>query len=990
MTAVSHLVAGGNPGPSDPQGLRLQVMGALRIWRGNTELDAGPRQQRCLLAVLLAREGRPIAMADLIDLIWGPGAPPSAVNVIHKYVGALRRLLEPDLRARVAGSYLVRQGNGYRFVADSETLDLIAFRQRVAAGRASAAEGDPEQALDRYADALELCQGAAGEGLSESAAATATFAAIDGEFYEAAAAAAEIATRVRRPSRVLAPLRLATKMGPLNEPVHASLMTALAAAGHQAEALAVYRTIRDRLAEDLGIDPGRDLQEAHRRVLNQTVTPAADSPADPSPALEAGETSPPPLVRPAQLPPDLSLFVGREAELDVLRGLVAGMRDERRGSPLVVAMDGMGGVGKSTLATHLAHLVAAEFDDGQLYLDLRGDQTVETSLPARDALPSLLYALGVPASNIPDTCDARVGTYRSLTARRRFLILLDNVRDSEQVRPLLPNSPGSLVLITSRRPLTALAAFDGAHLVRIEVPDMSSARVLLARRLAGLPNGAGDDSGDPEIVDEIIELCGRLPLALAVLAARLIARPRLSLATVLAELRDGARRLEAFPGVRGVHDPRTAFSWSYRQLSESAARLFRLLAVPPCQGLTAAACVSLTGADARRTRADVDELAEAALVTEDENGRLTSHVLVRAYAEELLLATDPAEGRQAALTRLLQYFLHSSINAQLVLEPHHRPAEPPAPLPGVVPESPVTPDEAVTWFAGQLDALDEAVRVAAETGHGTIAWQLAITLQRYLQRTGYIQHWENLMRVALRAARETGDEVGEAHVLRSLAGARYWYGAYDEALRLLETALRIYTDHGMVLEQGLVHANVRIVHDTAGNDESALVHSDKAAALLHAAGDSRDELTGLKGNGKALARIGRSEEAAETLWNALDLSLRTGSLTDESEIRDALARYLVARRRTREAVDQFRLAAAAAAAAGHGPMHVDALLGLLDLLIAEGDLTAAGDILRRTRELMRGFQDFGTEPHRRELERLAAQLSQHRGSDPPEARKPGG
>ncbi|MET8007594.1 AfsR/SARP family transcriptional regulator [Nonomuraea glycinis] len=545
----------GDPGPGGPQTLRLQVMGPLRVWRGDTELDAGPRQQRCLLALLLARGGRPIAMTDLIDLIWGPKAPPSAVNVIHKYVGALRRLLEPGLRARATGSYLVRQGNGYRFLAGPETLDLIAFRQRVAAGRASAAAGDVEQALDRYADALLLCHGHAGEGLSESAAAMATFATVDGEFYEAAAAAAEIATRVRRPSPVLAPLRLAMKMGPLNEPVHASLMTALAAAGHQAEALAVYRTIRHRLAEDLGIDPGHDLQEAHRRVLNQTVAPAGENP----PLLEAGRTAAAPLVRPAQLPPDLPLFAGREAELDILRGLVAGMRDERRSSPLVVAMDGMGGVGKSTLATRLAHLVAAEFADGQLYLDLQGDQDRETGLPARDALPSLLYALGVPASNIPDTCDARIGTYRSLTAGRRFLILLDNVRDSEQVRPLLPNSAGSLVLITSRRPLTALAAFDGAHLVRVDVPDLSSARALLARRLAELPDGAGAESADPEILDEIIELCGRLPLALAVLAARLIARPRLSPATLLAELRDGARRIEDFPGVR---DPRTTCSWS--------------------------------------------------------------------------------------------------------------------------------------------------------------------------------------------------------------------------------------------------------------------------------------------------------------------------------------------------------------------------------------------------------------------------------------------
>ncbi|WP_436531834.1 BTAD domain-containing putative transcriptional regulator [Actinoplanes sp. HUAS TT8] len=505
--------------------LRLQVMGPLRVWRDGAEVDAGPRQQRALLALLLARDGAPVGMSDLIALVWGPGAPPSAVNVVHKYVGTLRRLLEPDLPVRVPGAYLHSGTSGYRLTAGPDVLDLAEFRAGVAAARAAE---QPEQALKHYAEALPLCHGLSGDALADSVGASATFAAVDSEFYDAVVAASDLAVRLRRPAPVLAPLRLAAEMNPLHEPVHAGLITALAMAGQQAEALAVYRTIRARLADDLGIDPGQSLADAHRRVLTQDV---------PRPAVDAR----PPLT-PAQLPPDLPVFVGRAPELAALGDLVEGMAD--RSAPLIVALDGMGGVGKSTLATHFAHRYADRFPDGQLYLDLQADRG-DDDVRAGDALRSLLYGLGVPAAQVPDTFDARVGAYRSRTAGRRIVVFLDNVRDPAQVRPLLPSSPESLVLLTSRRPLLGLAAFDGAHLLRLDLPDRSTAEQLLERRLTGR-------TADTAVVDEIIESCGRLPLALAILAARLTARPALSLEAVAADLRDGARRLQVLAAGDGV------------------------------------------------------------------------------------------------------------------------------------------------------------------------------------------------------------------------------------------------------------------------------------------------------------------------------------------------------------------------------------------------------------------------------------------------------
>jgi len=501
----------------------LQVLGPLRVWQGDTEVDAGPPQQRCLLALLLAGEGHPIGVPELIELLWGADPPPSALNVIQKYIGLLRRVLEPGLPPRVAGSYLVRHGNGYRFAAGPElTLDLVRFRRLVAEAKAFAGSDEPGHALDRYAEALRLRHGPAGDGLTGTAAARAIFAGLDDEFTDAVLAAADIAVQVRRPARLLTPLRRAATLDPLNEHVQASLVTTLAAAGHQAEALAAYRSIRRRLADELGIDPGQDLREAYVRVLTQTVGPGSP-------------TTPELLVRPAQLPPDLQLFTGREPELATLDRLAAGHRDRGRPSPLVIALDGPGGTGKSTLAIRFAHLVAGDFPDGQLYLDLRGNRPEEESLSPADALRCLLHGLGVRTPDLADTADAQVGTYRSLTAGKRILVVLDNVRDAAQVRSLLPSSAGSLVLVTSRWPLLDLVARDGAHLLRVDAPDLPTARELLERRLAGLPQQTARST----LVDEIIDLCGPLPLTLATLAARLTARPTLSLATAAAGLDTG-------------------------------------------------------------------------------------------------------------------------------------------------------------------------------------------------------------------------------------------------------------------------------------------------------------------------------------------------------------------------------------------------------------------------------------------------------------------
>ncbi|MEU8658416.1 AfsR/SARP family transcriptional regulator [Actinoplanes philippinensis] len=953
---------------TSPGAVRLQIMGPLRVWHGDAEVDAGPRQQRCLLALLAARAGRPIGMGDLIDLLWGAEPPASAVNVIHKYMGVLRRLLEPGLPLRCDGSFITRGDGGYRFTAGPESLDLVAFRQLAARAREEAGRGDAERALDHFLAALRRCAGTAGDGLADSAGATAVFGGIDGEFVDAAVAGAAVAAALGRPAAVLTPLRLAARIGRLHEPVYAALMTALSRSGHQAEAIEAYRSIRERLADDLGIGPGPDLREAYRQVLNRAPEPAA---GHPDRQVEKAP-GPVPLVPPAQLPPGHPMFVGRSYELRVLQDLVRSMRDARRTSPMVIAVDGMGGVGKSTIVAHVAHLVAGDFTDGQLFLDLRGHEGEDGSVPAAEALRSLLYGLGLHAPDLPDTFGALVGAYRTLTAGKRILVMLDDVRDASQVRPLLPNSPDSLVLITSRRPLIGLAASDGARLFRAHVPDLAEARELFVTRLAGLRGRAGADV-DAGVLDEIIELCGRLPLALASLAARLSVQPRSSPATVAAELRDGAQRLAAFPAGPGVLDPRTAFSWSYRQLSPAAARLFRLLSVASAPGVTLQACAGLAGQELPPTKAQLEELTEAALVAEHDSGRFSSHPLVRAYAEELLRGAEPDTEQRAAVTRLLQYYAHSSFNAQVVLAPNRTPIAPaPAPA-GVVPARPATHREAIAWFADHREVLKDAVRIAADRGHGIVAWQLAITMEQHFEWHGLFRDWEEVMRVALGAARDSGDAVGEAHMLRSLAGARWFCGAHHESRDLLAAALRLYADHGLLLEQALTHINLHAVRTALGEHDRALEHAETAVAL--SGGDERPEIRGLDCKGRSLTRLGHYEQAALVLEQALDRNLAVGRRHEEAMIRVSIARNLVGLGRAGEAVRELRRAVEAARSVGQGPYHFEAFRSLSELLIETGDPAGARDAFERADAVLRSFQGGGPRHMRAGLRRLADRLS---------------
>jgi DNA-binding SARP family transcriptional activator/tetratricopeptide (TPR) repeat protein len=816
--------------PTEVGNVRFEVLGPVRAWLGDAELDIGPPTQVSLLSLLLVHAGRPVGMGDIVDVLWGEDPPRTAVNIVHRAVGALRRLTDPDLPARATGKLVLPSSGGYRLAVDADMLDLLRFRELRA--RARAASG--AQVYRLLAEALALWRGPVAAGTAENVRARPEFEAVTHEYLVTLGAAADAAVSAGSSAGVLPMLRQAAADHPLDEVLQAKLITTLVATGNHTEARDTYESVRERLADELGVDPGPDLHRALEHPRTRAI--------------------------PSQLPADLPGFTGRDAELAKTTALLA----EHRPAMTCVAISGMAGVGKTTLAVHFAHEVAGSFPDGLLYVHMRG-YAAGGILSSAEAVGILLETLGVPSQRVPDGLDARTALYRSTLAGKRVLVLIDDARDAEHARPLLPGTPDAMAIVTSRDRLLGLVARNGAHLVALGLPTHAEAHDLLARRI-----GAGRMAAEPDAAAEIIVHCGRLPLALAVVAARAVPLPGLSLAVIAAQLR--AEGLAAFDADIDVHK---VFSWSYHAVSPDAARMYRLLALHPGSYISAAAAASLAGLLADRSHTLLDELFRAHLINEQLPGRYVFHDLLRAHAAELVTGDEA----QAAETRLAQHYLHSARSATAILYPYRRHRA----------VAPAGDDVTVMDFAGhqQAEAWLRAERPAllAVADQPACGWHLAAAIELFLDRQGRWHEQVTLQRSALAAAE---DALGRAHAHRSLGFACGRLDDHDSACVHLDQALALFQELQDMDGAAITHRYLAFLANRRTDHDLALMHYDHALKCYETNGDERGQAAVHNDVGWTYILLGDYAKTLVECEHAVRIQEKLGNRNGEASAADSV------------------------------------------------------------------------------------------------------
>jgi DNA-binding SARP family transcriptional activator/tetratricopeptide (TPR) repeat protein len=834
-------------------GVRFRVLGPVEIDTGAQVLAPVRRQLRCLLAILLLESGRIVPIDRLCDLLWDDDPPAHARRALRSHIAHLRALLA-DAGGGATDVELELYGTGYSININPDLVDAHRFRTLVAQAMNTKELADRDRLLH---SALALWRGPALQNAAPAHLRERLCADLDELRLYAIEESVQIRLALGQYRELIPELGRLTAEHPARERLTEMYMTALYAGGRTVDALDAYARLRTYLAEEHGLDPAPALNALQRSILRGEPVPTVSPGTSPPGPAVATETRP----RPAQLPNALSGFVGRA---DQLRQLNAAVTDT--GTTVVIsAVAGTAGVGKTTLAVHWAHSVANEFPDGQLYVNLRGFGSSPPMTPGQ-ALRGFLDALDVPVARIPTELDAQIGLYRSLIAGRRVLVILDNARDAAQARPLLPGTPGCLAVVTSRNQMQGLVATEGARVVVTDLFNVDDARTMLARRV-----GQRRLDLEPAAVTEIIAACSQLPLALAVVAARIATQPSTSLASVAADLRSSRGILDVFANDDDMAtDIRTIFSWSYAALSEQAARLFRLLAAHPGPDLTIPAAASLAGIAPTTVRRILRELTRAYLLTEDVAGRYSCHDLLRAFAADLLGGTVE-DDRRAATHRILDHYLHTAVAADRLLSPVRDPVAPDPAAAGVTTEKLVSQDQALAWFTEEHPGLIAAVEQAAAMGFDRHAAQLAWSLTTFLDRRALWHDLATAQQVAVTALHRIPDLSGQAAAYRSLSLACVRTQRYDEAAAHLAQSLALYRELDDRIGQAHAHLALAIVHERGGQVVDALAHSERALALYSDAHDRAGEARALNSVGWYQVLLGQHGAALASCELALDL-----------------------------------------------------------------------------------------------------------------------
>ncbi|GAB2962483.1 ATP-binding protein [Saccharothrix stipae] len=668
----------------------------------------------------------------------------------------------------------------------------------------------------------------------------------------------------------------------------------------------------------------------HRRALTD----------EPLAVVEAGST-------PQQLPAHTRHFVGRTEELKHLDDLV--VETDPGGPVLISAIGGTPGIGKTTLAVHWARRVAERFPDGQLYVNLRGfDPTGEPMRP-EEALRGFLDALGVPPERVPASPDAQAALYRTVVSGRRVLVVLDNARDETQVRPLLPGVASCLALVTSRNRMTGLIAAEGAHSVDLDVLDVDDAAMLLRRYL-----GAERVAAEPGAMAELITRCERLPLALAIVAAKATANPDFPLTVLARELREEEGRLDALDAGAPGTSVRVVFSWSYRALGPAAARMFRRLGLAPGPDIGTHAAAHLLAVPVTVARALLAELTRAHLLDEHRPGRYRCHDLLRAYAAELAAAEDTGPERRAGITRLLDHYVTTATRAMAVVTPHEAGHLPPA-------DRTTGPalddyDAAMAWLDVERPNLTAVAHVAG-TDWPAHASRLSRALLRYLDLRSHHLDAKSVHQDALDAARRTGDRAAQAHALTGLATVAWRLGRHDEALGLFGQVLDAWTETGHAAARGRTLALMGGVCWQLGRYREAMTHYAPALALSRTIGDAVAEGQTLAGMGNVSWWLGDYGQAVEHYRAALDLARRSGDRNAEAHALTGLANVSLRVGRYERALDEYHWALAMCRMTGEQKIRSYALAGLGYVHWRLGRHAEAADQHRRVLALARELGD---------------------------------
>ncbi|WP_051367254.1 AfsR/SARP family transcriptional regulator [Hamadaea tsunoensis] len=881
----------------------------------------GPRNQ-AVLALLALEPHRAVPVERLVDAVWDDDPPATARAQLQMCISLLRRAFAAcgaaDVIETRAPGYLLRVGPG--------GLDADVFAEHVAAAKNLGAQGRTAEAAAELRRALALWRGPALAGLTGRLV-QAGARALNDRRLTVTEERINLDLALGRHDDLIGELMALIEEYPLRERLYAHLMLALYRSGRQSEALQAYRRARRTLSDELGLEPGAELRRLEHAILvGSTELAGYAAPPRPAPPARA--------PMPHQLPADVPGFVGRTDSLLQIRRALCG--EAARGVP-VVTIHGPGGIGKTALAVHAAHALAEQFPDGQLYAGLGGSGP--RPHPPAEILGRFLRALCGSEAAVPTGADERAEMYRSRLADRRVLIVLDDAASEAQVRPLLPGTDSSAVLLTSRARLTGV---DAADRVDLGVLDAAGSLALLADAA-----GAERVAADPDQALAIADLCGRLPLALRIAGARLAARPHWTLTRLAGRLRDETRRLDELEhGEMGV---RASMTITYDMLAPAERRLLRrltLLEAPDCAPWAAAALLDVGPEEAEEI---CERLVEAQMLTAVTRPSATTvryghPELVRVFARERLAQEETPQQAEAAQQRLFGAMLSLAETAHraeyggdfTIL--HGSAAR--WPVPGGLADD-VRADP-LGWLAAERATLHAAVRQTAALGWDELCWDLALTSVTLFEARSYHRAWRETAQTALDCCTATANVRGQAAMLATLGAVELFESRTDDAESLLHQALDLFTACADGHGRALVLRNLAYLDRIKGRTRQARARYDEALAGLQQAGDLIGQAHVLVNVAGLLLADNHVEDARDLLGEALSLCRSVGSRRVEAQVLHRMGEVCLTRSEYTEAGEMFTSALRIVRHCGDRVGEAYALLGLGRVEHAENRPDQAG------------------------------------------------